>query len=72
MATSVVERSPYNGATKQLLVSIDIGTTFTAVSFSILHPGEIPQFNEVRAEPDTVYDSPVPKLCHRSYAGQIR
>jgi hypothetical protein len=43
------ERSAYTGTTKKLLVAVDIGTTFTAVSFSILQPREVPQFNEVCA-----------------------
>jgi hypothetical protein len=42
------KRGPYAGDTKKLLVAVDIGTTFTAVSFSILEPGEPPQFHEVR------------------------
>jgi hypothetical protein len=44
----MTERDPFSGATKKLLVAVDIGTTFTAVSFSILIPGEVPQFNQVR------------------------
>jgi hypothetical protein len=44
----MAERAPFSGATKKLLVAVDIGTTFTAVSFSILVPGEVPQFNQVR------------------------
>jgi hypothetical protein len=40
-------RGPYTGQTKKLLVSVDIGTTFTAVSFTLLHPGEVPAFHDV-------------------------
>jgi hypothetical protein len=40
-------RGPYTGQTKKLLVSVDIGTTFTAVSFSLLMPGDIPIFTDV-------------------------
>jgi hypothetical protein len=40
------ERKPYDGPAKKLIVSVDVGTTFTAVSFSILQPGDVPQFNE--------------------------
>jgi hypothetical protein len=43
------ERGPYTGTTKKLLVAVDIGTTFTAVSFSILEPGEKPQLVDVRS-----------------------
>jgi hypothetical protein len=43
----MTERGPYTGTTKKLLVAVDIGTTFTAVSFSILEPGEKPQLFDV-------------------------
>jgi hypothetical protein len=46
--SSQTERRPYTGTAKKLLAAVDIGTTFTAVSFSILQPGEAPQFYEVR------------------------
>jgi hypothetical protein len=42
------KRAPYVGDTRKLVVSIDVGTTFTAASFCILTPGEVPQFVEVR------------------------
>jgi hypothetical protein len=41
-------RGAYSGPVKKLLASVDIGTTFTAVSFSILEPGDVPDFHEVR------------------------
>jgi hypothetical protein len=48
---SRTKRAPYVGDTRKLVVSIDVGTTFTAASFCILTPGEVPQFVEVRALP---------------------
>jgi molecular chaperone DnaK (HSP70) len=45
-------KSLYEGETRKLVVSIDIGTTFSAASFCILQPGEVPEFVEVR---DTVH-----------------
>jgi hypothetical protein len=42
-----VHRSEWNGDVKMLLIAIDIGTTFTAASFSILEPGSVPMFQEV-------------------------
>jgi molecular chaperone DnaK (HSP70) len=38
----------YTGEDRKLVVAIDIGTTFSAVSLSILQPGEVPQFEQVR------------------------
>jgi hypothetical protein len=43
-----VHRDEWTGAEKTLLVSIDVGTTFTAASFTILEPGAVPTFHEVR------------------------
>jgi hypothetical protein len=65
------ERSAYTGTTKKLLVAVDIGTTFTAVSFSILQPREVPQFNE---ESRSIFvDKELELMCtHRFYAGQSR
>jgi hypothetical protein len=42
-------RAPYAGESQLLLVSIDVGTTFTAASFCILNPGKVPEFVEVSA-----------------------
>jgi hypothetical protein len=65
------ERSAYTGTTKKLLVAVDIGTTFTAVSFSILQPREVPQFNEVRRV--TLLDRQLDlTYIHRSFVGQSR
>jgi hypothetical protein len=44
-----LQREAWSGDTKTLLVAIDIGTTFTAASFSILEPGSIPVYQEVSA-----------------------
>jgi hypothetical protein len=41
-----VQRNQWDGQTKTLLIAIDIGTTFTAASFSILEPGSVPVFQE--------------------------
>jgi hypothetical protein len=45
---SVPKRGPYVGDAKRLAAAIDIGTTFTAVSFCLLSPGEEQQFNQAR------------------------
>jgi hypothetical protein len=43
------KRAPYAGESQLLLVSIDVGTTFTAASFCILNPGKVPEFVEASA-----------------------
>ena len=35
-------RKPYTGAQRKLVVGMDVGTTFSGVSYSILDPGEVP------------------------------
>ncbi|EDQ98049.1 uncharacterized protein LACBIDRAFT_314417 [Laccaria bicolor S238N-H82] len=50
-------RRPYQGPRTQLVVSIDIGTTFSAASVCILQPGTLPVFEEIlrwpkQANPD--------------------
>jgi molecular chaperone DnaK (HSP70) len=47
MSSKTPLRRLYEGETSKLVVSIDIGTTFSAASFCILQPGEVPEFVEV-------------------------
>lgn len=36
-------RKPYTGSTRSLVVALDVGTTFSGVSYAILEPGEVPK-----------------------------
>ena len=38
---------PYDGETLQLVVGIDVGTTYSGVSYAILRPGEVPTVQAV-------------------------
>jgi hypothetical protein len=40
---AMLQRKPYDGLTRQLVLAFDIGTTYSGISFCILQPGEIPQ-----------------------------
>ncbi|KAF9445268.1 hypothetical protein P691DRAFT_675969 [Macrolepiota fuliginosa MF-IS2] len=44
-------RKPYSGPTRSLVIAIDIGTTFSGVSYAILEPGEIPKIHGVTRFP---------------------
>ncbi|PFH47026.1 hypothetical protein AMATHDRAFT_153146 [Amanita thiersii Skay4041] len=44
-------RKPYQGDTRKLLISIDIGTTFSGVSYAILDPGQSSQIQNVTQYP---------------------
>jgi hypothetical protein len=47
MKSSWETRKPYNGVTKSLAVALDVGTTFSGVSYAILEPGEVPKIHGV-------------------------
>ena len=38
-----LERKPYTGLTRQLVLAFDVGTTFSGISYCILQPDEVPQ-----------------------------
>ncbi|KAF8338405.1 hypothetical protein F5887DRAFT_1062996 [Amanita rubescens] len=44
-------RKPYSGPYRSLVVAIDVGTTFSGVSYAILEPGEIPKIHGVTRFP---------------------
>lgn len=41
--TVSLKRSPYTGSHLALVVGIDVGMTFSGVSFAFLYPGKIPE-----------------------------
>lgn len=40
-------RKAYGGSVRSLVLALDIGTTFSGVSYAILEPGEIPNIHGV-------------------------
>jgi len=40
-------RKPYPGHTRALVIAIDIGTTFSGVSYAILEPDVVPKIHGV-------------------------
>jgi len=44
MAPSSDTRKPYGGFTRSLVIALDVGTTFSGVSYALLEPGEVPKF----------------------------
>ncbi|KZP16338.1 hypothetical protein FIBSPDRAFT_794606 [Athelia psychrophila] len=67
MASSeeTTRRGPYKGTSRRLVVSIDVGTTFTAASFCILQPGSVPKFEEILRWPkQAVPDAKVPSVLY--------
>lgn len=43
MASSRLRREPYSGSATGIVIGIDVGTTFSGVSYAILRPGEVPE-----------------------------
>lgn len=44
---SMFAREPYAGSSRKLVLALDVGTTFSGVSYCILDPGEIPKIHGV-------------------------
>ncbi|KII84793.1 hypothetical protein PLICRDRAFT_701534 [Plicaturopsis crispa FD-325 SS-3] len=66
-------REPYAGSSRKLIISIDIGTTFTAASFCILQPGKVAKFEEVLRWPkQATPDAKVPSVLYYDKAGNPR
>jgi molecular chaperone DnaK (HSP70) len=40
-------RQPYSGTHRRLVLGIDLGTTYSGVSYSILDPGQVPEIKGV-------------------------
>ncbi|KZT00293.1 uncharacterized protein LAESUDRAFT_732387 [Laetiporus sulphureus 93-53] len=71
----MASRKPYFGKCRKLVLSLDIGTTFSGVSYSILDPGEIPRINGVRRFPGqegTASDSKIPSVVYYDKEGGVR
>jgi hypothetical protein len=47
MKSAGENRKPYRGTRRALVVAVDVGTTFSGVSYAILEPGEVPKIHGV-------------------------
>ncbi|KAK6977910.1 hypothetical protein R3P38DRAFT_3120844 [Favolaschia claudopus] len=66
-------RPPYSGSTRKLIISIDVGTTFTATSFCLLQPGNIPKFEEILRWPkQATPDAKVPSVLYYDARGNAQ
>ncbi|KAJ6491572.1 hypothetical protein DFH09DRAFT_1377208 [Mycena vulgaris] len=66
-------RAPYSGSTRKLIISIDVGTTFTATSFCLLQPGNVPKFEEILRWPkQATPDAKVPSVLYYDNDGKAR
>ncbi|THV07338.1 hypothetical protein K435DRAFT_815567 [Dendrothele bispora CBS 962.96] len=67
-------RKPYTGSTRSLVVALDIGTTFSGVSYAILEPGEIPKIHGVTRFPGQEHiagNSKIPTILYYDHEGKM-
>ncbi|TDL25780.1 hypothetical protein BD410DRAFT_813480 [Rickenella mellea] len=65
MSSSTINRRPYSGTRTSLVIAIDVGTTFSGVSYAVLRPGEVPFIQGVTRFPDQgriIGDKKVPSV----------
>ncbi|OAX34644.1 hypothetical protein K503DRAFT_803418 [Rhizopogon vinicolor AM-OR11-026] len=73
--TSILAREPYKGKTRKLVLTFDIGTTFSGVSYCILDPGEVPLTRGVSrypAQEQVGGDSKIPSIIYYDLQGVVR
>ncbi|KJA20585.1 hypothetical protein HYPSUDRAFT_1091217 [Hypholoma sublateritium FD-334 SS-4] len=67
-------RKPYSGLSRSLVIAIDVGTTFSGVSYAILEPGEIPKIHGVTRFPGQEHvagNSKIPSVIYYDKNGSI-
>ncbi|KAF8626102.1 hypothetical protein AX17_006598 [Amanita inopinata Kibby_2008] len=67
-------RRPYSGSHRALVVAIDVGTTFSGVSYAILEPGEIPKIHGVtrfRGQEHVAGNSKIPSVIYYDKHGKM-
>ncbi|KAL0954944.1 hypothetical protein HGRIS_003877 [Hohenbuehelia grisea] len=67
-------RKPYSGTTRSLVIAIDVGTTFSGVSYAILEPGEVPKIHGVTRFPGQEHvagNSKIQSIMYYDRAGKL-
>ncbi|KAI0091316.1 hypothetical protein BDY19DRAFT_984231 [Irpex rosettiformis] len=68
-------RKPYTGLTRSLVLALDIGTTFSGVSYAILEPGEVPKIHGVTRFPGQEHvagNSKIPSIMYYDIHGNMK
>ncbi|TRM63778.1 hypothetical protein BD626DRAFT_260775 [Schizophyllum amplum] len=71
----MLARKRYAGSSRKLIIAIDVGTTFSGVSYSVLDPGQIPQVcgvNRFPAQEHAGGDSKIPSILLYDKQGGMR
>ncbi|KZP20068.1 hypothetical protein FIBSPDRAFT_932499 [Athelia psychrophila] len=68
-------RLPYHGSERKLVLGMDIGTTFSGISYAVLDPGEVPTIRGVTrfpAQENVGGDSKIPSIIYYDRQGKVR
>ncbi|KAK0434121.1 hypothetical protein EV421DRAFT_1993196 [Armillaria borealis] len=68
-------RRPYRGSQQKLIIALDLGTTFSGVSYSILDPGIAPNIKGVTRFPEQENaggDAKIPTIMYYDKSGKVR
>ncbi|KAF8917493.1 hypothetical protein CPB85DRAFT_1374267 [Mucidula mucida] len=74
MKQSADTRKPYTGPVRSIVLALDVGTTFSGVSYAILEPGEIPKIHGVTRFPGQEHvagNSKIPSVMYYDKAGNM-
>ncbi|TFK78529.1 hypothetical protein K466DRAFT_606901, partial [Polyporus arcularius HHB13444] len=66
--------SPYSGPLRKLVLGIDVGTTYSGISYAILDPGEVPKIQGVTRFPgqeNAAGDSKIPTILYYRPDGTV-
>ncbi|KAK0212127.1 hypothetical protein DFS33DRAFT_1389182 [Desarmillaria ectypa] len=74
MTTTPTQRKPYGGRHRKLVLSFDLGTTFSGISYSILDLGVVPEINGVITLPfqDAGNHAKIPTTMYYDAFGKLR
>ncbi|KIY51050.1 hypothetical protein FISHEDRAFT_37884 [Fistulina hepatica ATCC 64428] len=74
MKSTADTRKPYGGTQRSLVVALDIGTTFSGVSYAILEPGKIPQIHGITRFPGQEHvagNTKIPSVIYYDRHGKL-
>ncbi|KAK0493239.1 hypothetical protein EDD18DRAFT_1181192 [Armillaria luteobubalina] len=66
---------PYQGPRQKLVIALDLGTTFSGVSYSILDPGIVPEIKGVTrfpAQENAGGDAKIPTILYYDQSGDLK
>ncbi|KAG2128061.1 hypothetical protein BD769DRAFT_1356651 [Suillus cothurnatus] len=67
-------RKPYGGSSRALIIALDVGTTFSGVSYALLEPGEVPKIHGVTRFPGQEHvagNSKIPSVMYYDRHGRV-